>query len=345
MGLADKLQMADIARLAGVSTATVSRALSGSKLINDETRTRILELARSLNYTVNVGAKNLRMGENRTIGVVIPYDSKSKQALSEPFFLSMVGVLASALTDQNYEMLLSRVDEDDMVSIADLYTSGRVAGLIVIGQWHHHDDLNSMALRKVPLVVWGARMPQQLYCSVGSDNELGGYQATVHLLNSGCRKILFLGDVTLPEAEARYQGYVRAHTELNIPLPQGLTLSLPFEASAARAILSKRLEKLPLGFDGLFASSDLQAFAAISLMNELGLDVPGQVQVVGYDDIEIARHFRPRLSTIRQPVELAGTAMLNSLIQQIKGEGCTSVSLPTQLIVRESSGMNPDSKP
>lgn len=333
----DKLQMADIARLAGVSTATVSRALSGSTLVNEATRVRILELARSLNYTVNVGAKNLRSGENRTIGVVIPYDPHSRQTLSDPFFLSMVGVLATTLTDQNYEMLLSRVDENDLASIADLHTSGRVAGLIVIGQWHHHDDLNLMAMRKLPLVVWGAQMPQQLYCSVGSDNELGGYQATKHLLQAGCKRILFLGDTSWPEANARYAGYCRAHEEFKRPVKKSLVLALPFEASAARPILSRRMEHTPIDFDGVFASSDLQAFTAISLMSAQGIQVPEQVQVVGYDDIEMASHFRPRLSTVRQPLELAGPAILDALVSQIQGKPAPSVSLPTQLMPRESS--------
>ena len=144
-----------------------------------------MELARSLNYTINLGAKNLRSGHNSTIAVVIPYNPQNRQSISDPFFLAMLGSLADALTDKQYDLLLSRVDSDHLDNIAALYDSGRVGGIIMIGQWGHHDQLNDLARRQLPFVAWGAQLPQQLYCSVGSDNQSGGQLATEHLISLG----------------------------------------------------------------------------------------------------------------------------------------------------------------
>ena len=150
-----RLQMEDIAQLAGVSTATVSRALNRSSLVNDETRERIERLAKSLGYAVNVGASNLRLQRNRTVAVVLPLDQVTRQQVTDPFFISILGSLADALTARGYDMLLSRIDADKLNLAGDLAASGRAIGVILIGQWHHHDQLNELAMRKSPVVVWG----------------------------------------------------------------------------------------------------------------------------------------------------------------------------------------------
>jgi len=310
-----KIQMADIARLAGVSTATVSRALNGSELINEETRLRIMELARSLNYTINLGAKNLRSGNNSTIGVVIPYNPQNRQSISDPFFLAMLGSLADALTDKQYDLLLSRVDSDHLDNVAALYDSGRVGGIIMIGQWGHHDQLNDLARRKLPFVAWGAQLPQQLYCSVGSDNQSGGLLATEHMIGLGHKKIAFMGDKTLPEPEKRHAGYLKALRKAGLKADPSLYIHTSFAPLDAQSAMRAHLDKHGLNFDALVAASDIVAIGAIGVLRERGIRVPEDVSVVGYDDVELARHLHPSITTIRQSIDQAGAAMVDMLLK------------------------------
>jgi DNA-binding LacI/PurR family transcriptional regulator len=331
-----KVQMDDIARLAGVSVSTVSRALSQSPLVSEKTRTRIAELAKSLKYSVNVGAQNLRRGQNRTVAVVIPYDSKSRQHVSDPFFIGMVGSIADALTLQGYDMLLSRIDADRLDLASQYCDSGRAVGVIVIGQWGHHDQLNELASRHLPLVVWGAELPKQLYCTVGSDNIEGGSLATGHLLKTGRKRVAFFGNTQMPEVAQRFEGYERAHRALGVPISPELVIQVPFIAEAAREAVKSLVAK-QISFDALFACSDLLAITAIGALRDVGLSVPADVAVVGYDDVDIASYCHPALTTIHQSIEVAGRALVDALLAIQRGAEVAPNHLPTQLIVRSSA--------
>jgi len=331
-----KLQMGDIARLAGVDISTVSRALNGSSLVKDATRQRIEELARSLNYSVNVGARNLRLKQNRTIAVVVPYDATARQQISDPFFVGILGRLADALTDRDYDMLLSRVDAERLDLIGELAASGRAMGVILIGQWHRHEQLNQLAAANAPIVVWGAHLPQQLYCTVGSDNIAGGALATEHLVGLGRRRIAFFGDIEFPEVAQRFEGYRQTLARHGIAQDPQLVLRTSFlDGSAQQAISGLVARKIP--FDSLFASSDLLAIGAITALREHGLATPEDVAVVGYDDIELARYYHPSLTTIRQPVAQGAVALVDALLAVARGERPKPTVLPAELIVRESS--------
>jgi len=331
-----RLQMADIARLAGVSVSTVSRALNGSSLVNAETRERVAELARSLNYSINLSAQNLRLQKNRTVAVVLPYDTDSRQHISDPFFLALIGSIADALTDKGYDMLLSRVDAEHLDLAARFYDSGKAVGVVMIGQWRHHDQLNALAARQLPLVVWGGAMQQQLYCSVGGDNIAGGQLATAHLLARGCRRVAFLGDAQLPEVWLRREGYVQALHQAELQPDPALELALPFEPVAARAAIARWLPGAP-AFDAVFACSDLLALQAIQLLRERGRLVPEEVAVVGFDDMPLAAYCDPPLTTVHQPVAEAGAELVAALMAQLSGEQAAPRMLSVELVVRASA--------
>ena len=328
--------MTDIARLAGVSVSTVSRALSLSPLINAETRERIAELARSMNYSINVGAQNLRLKQNRTVAVVVPYDPQTRQHLSDPFFLSLIGSLADALTERGHDMLLTRVDAGALDQAALPYRTGRASGIVLVGQWHHHDQLNALAVQGVPFVVWGAQLPQQLYATVGGNNLLGGELATRHLLAQGAKRVLFMGDPELPEIGQRQQGYLNALARAGVAADKALCQAVPFVVASIQQHLRELVQR-KLRFDAVFTASDLMAMTVISTLRELGRRVPDDCLVVGYDDIALAAHFHPPLSTVRQPIEQAGQMLVAALLSQLQGQRAGNQLLPTELVVRQSS--------
>ncbi|MEK8051293.1 LacI family DNA-binding transcriptional regulator [Ideonella sp. DXS22W] len=331
-----RVQMSDIARLAGVSVSTVSRALSDSSLVNPETRARVAELARSLNYSINIGAQNLRLKQNRTVAVIVPYDPATRQHLSDPFFLSLLGSLADALTDRGLDMLITRVDAGHLDEAARPWRTGQAAGVVLVGQWHHHDQLNAMAVQGVPFVVWGAQLPQQLYATVGSDNIAGGELATAHLFERGAQRVLFMGDPDLPEIGQRQQGWERAHARAGRMADPTLARKVPFVAEAIRAEVESLLRQ-KLAFDAVFCASDLMAMTVIGTLRRHGRRVPEDVRVVGYDDIALAANFEPPISTVRQPISEAGELLVEGLLAQLAGERVGPRLLRTELVARQSS--------
>jgi DNA-binding LacI/PurR family transcriptional regulator len=121
------------------------------------------------------------------VEVVLPFDAKTHQSVSDPFFVSLMGSLADALTARGYDMLVSRIDAERLDLAGDLATSGRAIGVILVGQWHHHEQINDLAARQSPIVVWGAHLPQQFYCTIGGDNIAGGRKMAIKMAHHQIR--------------------------------------------------------------------------------------------------------------------------------------------------------------
>lgn len=329
--------MADIARLAGVHSSTVSRALAGSPLVSRKVREQILKVARERGYVVNSAARNLRLQRTQTISVAIPLGHEAGQALTDPFFVEMLGHLADEITQRGYGMFLQKIlpPMDDW--LRKLIGSNRSDGIIVIGQSTEHAALEAAAVSYRPLVVWGGHLEHQSYCAVGTDNKGGGRVVVEHLLRAGRRRILFLGNPAIPEIKLRYAGY--RHALANGPpgtapeciVPAHLTADAAYEAMRAHIGGGGR-------FDAVFGATDIIALSAIRAITASGLVVPRDVAVVGFDDIAMSAHFNPTLTTMRQDIGRGARTLVDLLIRRLNGEDTPSATMPAELIVRDSSG-------
>lgn len=325
--------ISDIARLAGVSASTVSRALAGSKMISMETRARINALAREHGFQLNQMARNLRLKRTNAIGIVFPRGHQVSQLASDPFF-TMLGHVADGVTALGYDLLLTRIVPDDDAWLDVLINSGRVDGVIVIGQSNQDAVLRRVASSYGPIVVWGEKTPDQGYCSVGTDNVAGGAIATRHLLAGGRRRIVYAGDIAVPEIRARYEGFLTAHREAGTE--PGAKVPAPVTSGGAYELFVEHLAEHPAP-DGIVAASDVIAVAAIRALAERGLSVPREVAVVGFDDGPLASQVVPSLSTVRQNLREGAEQLVDRLFRRLDGEPCDPIVMKPELILRASA--------
>ncbi|NNU16226.1 substrate-binding domain-containing protein [Parvularcula sp. ZS-1/3] len=328
--------MADLARAAQVDASTVSRALADSPRVKQATKDHIKAIAEKIGYEINISASNLRKQATKTIGVVVPIDPTRGQTISDPFYLEMLGAVTTAAADRDYDLLLTVPKSDEKVAEKRLLTTGKVDGLIIIGQAGRKERLNALAQSTDRIVVWGGALEDARYTIVGSDNVEGGRTAGRHLLSLGRRRILFIGDTSLPEVALRYEGFQSAMASQGVEHDPDLMLPLGFGASTTvRDVLN--LVEDGLKFDAIFAASDVLAIAAMSALQKAGREIPEDVAVVGYDNVGQAANALPSLSTIDQNIALGGELLVELLLRKIRGEKVRSELTSTDLIVRAST--------
>lgn len=327
--------IAELAKIAGVSPATVSRALTGTGNLASATRERIRALAEELGFQPSSMARNLRTGRTGAVGVVIPLGHERTQHISDPFFMTLLGHIADELVNRNYDLLLSRVVPTDPSWLAKIVETGRVDGVIVVGQSNQADVLNEVSRTYKPMVVWGAGMEGHLYHTIGTDNRLGGRMATEHLLSSGCRKLAFFGDPSVPEVEQRLLGFRDALQDSGGP-SIGALLPVHFAPEVALAAINDYLG-LADSIDGVFAASDTIAMMAIQALAEHGRSVPDDVKVIGFDDLYFAQHALPPLSSVRQDLAQGAKALVGTLFSLMQDQTVGSVVLKPEIMARGST--------
>ncbi len=325
----------DLAKIAGVSPGTVSRALAGKSLVNAKTRDRIQALAREHGFQPNQMASKLRRQKTGVIGVIIPLGHDKQQQISDSFFMTLLGHLADELTDKGYDLMLRRVIPDRDEDWLDRFIrSGMIDGVIVIGQSNQFERIEDIADGYLPMVVWGNHQEGQRHCVVGADNRLGGRLAAERLIAAGAKRIAFLGDTTPFEFAARFAGARDMTEKLDASIEAVPTHLSPHQTGRE---IAGFLADHHSDFDGIFAASDTIAFACLRELQKLQVAVPDQMKLVGFDDLPIASQTIPPLTTIRQDIAAGARGLVDLLLRRIAGEETESLIMPPKLIVRETA--------
>lgn len=327
--------IAELAALAGVNAGTVSRALAGNPLVKKETRERIQDLAREYGYRPNQMARRLRIQETRVIGVVVPLGHEKRQHLSDPFFMTILGHLADALTENGYDIMLSRVIPDADDWLERIVDSGMLDGVLLIGQSNQFDTIERVASWYKPLVAWGSHRPDQVHCTVGVDNRKGGQLAGECLIAAGRKRLAFLGETIAPELHERYLGLCDAAKAAGLEAPVKLDTHLASDVMAEE--ISAHIATISGQVDGIAAGSDLIAMHTVRALADRGVMVPRDMSVTGFDDLPLAEQTIPRLTTISQNIAEGARAMVSALFARIGGEDAPSLEMEPVLIRRDTA--------
>lgn len=341
--------IADIAHIAGVSKATVSRALNDSPLVNPETRRRVRTIAEEHGFEMNATARSLSRRRSNVVALATyPYEpfGPGEQApdgfvpsdkLPDTFVLEVMSGLTAGLHARGYDLLVIQIDARDTGWISRYLDSRRVDGFVLMAASCTAKHLKALEAHGAPFVVWGLDSTTHSYSTVSGDSFAGGRLATNHLLEGGRRRIAFIGGPDgEQESQDRYRGYVTALRAAEVEVDESLVTYGWYSSESAAKRMHDMLER-HADIDAVFACSDVMAIAAIEELRAAGRSVPQDVAVVGYDDVGIAAHTDPPLTTVRQPGPLAGRLLADSLIQQLQTGAVGHVSIPAELVVRESA--------
>jgi DNA-binding LacI/PurR family transcriptional regulator len=328
--------IADIARLAGVSKSTVSRALNDSSLIGDETKERINRIAKENNFQINIPARRLSMKQSNTIAFVTHAYYKDF-SIADLFTLEILSGLTNALYQNHYDLLMANVDPFDTEWPRQYLNTGRADGFILMTSTRKVHHIKNLVAINAPFIAWGVPDPKYHYCTVTGDNFNGGRIATEHLIGLGRRRIAFLGGPAEElEVQHRYSGYKQALQSAGLSPDPNMVVHGEFCSNSGTTLMARLLEQAP-DLDAVFVNSDLMAIAAMKVIQDQGRRIPDDVAVIGYDNLSITEQSQPPLTTVSQNIRLSGTLLAQNLLQYLQTGVVTNVSVPVELIVRESA--------
>lgn len=338
--------LSDIAETVGVTPMTVSRVINRNGYVSDETRKKVLKAVKELNYRTNGLARNLKRQRTETVGLVLG-------DISNPYSTELARAVRETLIMRGYNLFICISEhsaKEDIVAFESLVNHS-VDGIIVATRANEGGDkyLRGIVESNVPVVVIGRDFQHEDVDFVAADNLIGGFEATRHLIDLGHQRIGFIG-ATLSGGSSlkRLQGYLNALEEHNIEVDERLITGRKEAISEVPGYSTeeigyegmKRLLSLPNPPSAVFARNDFTAIGAMTAIKEAGLRIPEDIAIVGFDDIPLATHTSPSLTTVRQPMKLQGQYAAEMLLQRIENEDeikRRTRILNCELIIRDST--------
>ncbi|SMO52197.1 LacI family DNA-binding transcriptional regulator [Solitalea koreensis] len=329
----------DIATALGISPSTVSRALNDHPRISNETKEKVKKLVFELDFTLNPMASSLRSNKTQTIGMIVP-------GISYYFHATVLTVVQNLLWKEGYQVIICQSNDSPEVEkelVNTLYAS-RVVGVIAATtlrttDFSHYDILTR---NQIPLVFYD-RVPVNYYPAqiVKGDDYKGGFEATEHLIQLGCKSIAHIsGPLTCNLYKDRYAGYIDALKKYKIPYRQDIVFF--HELSMDNAVESiKKIFKMETKPDGIFTANDTSAIGALMVARELGIEVPKEFKIVGYSNDPRSSIISPGITTIDQHPDLIGQQLAITILDLIRGAETNLITepiiTPITLTIRESS--------
>lgn len=330
------MRIKDVAKIAGVSTATVSHVLNGTRYVRDETRERVLDAIRELNYTPNAAARSLASGRSNTLGLII-------SDIANPFFPELVKVIQEHALERGYDVLLANTNYDPRrtVSCVEYMIERNVRGVAIMTSEMEFSLVDRLAARNVAVVFLDLGPVGIHMSNLNVDYEHGVRAGVEHLLSLGHRRIAYVsGPLRLRSAARRHDAFAEIMDRSRASLQtKPVYLEGDFTAAggqeAARRILAMRTRPT-----AVFAANDLMAIGVLREFTSAGVRVPDDVSVIGFDDISFAELCDPSLTTIAYPRAEIGRAAVDALLDTIADESSMGreLKVSTRLVVRESTG-------
>jgi LacI family repressor for deo operon, udp, cdd, tsx, nupC, and nupG len=330
------VKMSDVAKLANVSTATVSRVISNPGSVKEGTRKKVLETIEQLNYQPNILARYFRKMETKTILVIVP-------DISNPFFSKILRGIESIAVQNGYQVLLGDSDNDVQreYNFLDQLRQRQADGMILLTARMNREMIEEIA-DQFPVVLACEYLEGSSIPTVSIDNISSARRATEHLIKMGHTRIAHItGPMQVILSRDRLKGYQQAMMQYHLNLDSLLVQEGDFSYEAGYNLMSKfsALETPPTA---IFAANDEMAIGAVKAAKDKGMRVPEDIAIVGFDNIKISSIFEPEITTTAQPMFEIGQQAMDMLLKLINNEDVSrrQIVLTDELIVRQSCGFN-----